>query len=211
VILLIFFGGFAHSGNKTPASWFMIRMKGTIEVSKGCPSDSPKQQSGRVPIEPLGASRFERWIEEHYQVVYRYAFRLSRDQTSAEDLTQQVFLNAWRHQDQLRDPGKSQSWLLTTTRNQFLKDLRKSRPVHFSKWEMEPGDLPAPSSQSCQEVGLDLQDLLLQMTPEYRVVLLMFFFEGLTYKEIAAELGIKLGTVMSRLSRAKQQLQGLWS
>lgn len=187
-------------------------MKGTIEVSEGRSSENPEQQSDRVPQTSLShPQRFEKWIEEHYQVVYRYAFRLSRDQASAEDLTQQVFLNAWRHQDQLRDAAKSRSWLLSTTRNQFLKGLRKSQPVQFSKWEMEPGELPDPVVQSSQDVGIDLQEILLQMTPEYRVVLLMFFFEGLSYKEIAAELGIKIGTVMSRLSRAKQQLHGLWS
>ena len=181
-------------------------------MSEGRSSENPEQQSDRVLKASLDEpQRFERWIEEHYQVVYRYAFRLSRDQASAEDLTQQVFLNAWRHQGQLRDEGKSRSWLLSTTRNQFLKDLRKSQTVQFSKWEAESGELPDPVGQSSPDVGLDLQEILLQMTPEYRVVLLMFFFEGLSYKEIAADLGIKIGTVMSRLSRAKKQLHGLWS
>ena len=54
-----------------------------------------------------------------------------------------------------------------------------------------------------------LQQLVLCMSTEYRVVLLMFFFEGMTYKEIADELKIKMGTVMSRLSRAKEQLRAI--
>ena len=154
-------------------------------------------------IEPV----FETWVQAHYQEVYRYAYRLCAQQATAEDITQQVFLNAWRYRDQLRDPDKSRSWLLAMTRNQFLKELRKIKPLSFSKWEVEPADFPVVSAQHRHELGMDLQQLLLSMSTEYRVVLMMFFFEGMTYKEIADELKIKMGTVMSRLFHARKALQ----
>ena len=156
-------------------------------------------------IEPV----FETWVQAHYQEDYRYAYRLCAQQATAEDITQQVFLNAWRYRDQLRDPDKSRSWLLAMTRNQFFKELRKTKPLSFSKWEVEPADFPVVSAQHRHELGMDLQQLLLSMSTEYRVVLMMFFFEGMTYKEIADELKIKMGTVMSRLSRAKEQLRAI--
>ena len=171
------------------------------EPSAGVSGDSPD----------LSQAEFESWAREHYELVYRYAFRLSGNQQTAEDLVQQTFLNAWRSRSQLRERSKSKSWLLTIARNQFLKLVRKSSPDLFSQWESETIDLVDSSSGPHDGLRLDIQQMLERLPVESRIVVLMFFFEGRSYKEISAELNLKMGTVMSRLARAKDRLRAMMS
>ncbi len=145
-------------------------------------------------------------IEEHHAVVYRYAFRMSGHQADAEDLTQQTFANAHEYLDQLREPAKARGWLLAIARRCFCKLARRKRPVSAEavQFDLDQVAQPEPNEIWDREA---LQRALQQLPEEFRVVVLMFFFEHLSYRQIAAELEIAEGTVMSRLSRAKSHLR----
>lgn len=148
-------------------------------------------------------------VAEHHAIVYRAAFRLSGTAADAEDLTQQTFLAAQRSLAQLRNRDAARAWLLTILRNCFLKDCRRQRPLSAESHEIdldelaEDDQLPEPEHVD----GERLQQALLTLTPEARTILHLFYFEELGYREIAAQLNIPTGTVMSRLARAKQNLR----
>lgn len=148
-------------------------------------------------------------IESHYPGVYRYAFRLTGSVQDAEDLCQQAFLAARIHWNQLRDHHKVANWLLTITRHQFLKSCRRRPPRPASPLDLDVEQVPQRPDRLA---GIDVQGLqaaLNSLPDEYRLVLLMFYFEGQSYLQIAEQLQIPMGTVMSRLSRAKRRLRGL--
>lgn len=142
----------------------------------------------------------------HHAAVYRYAYRLCGNATEAEDLTQQTFLIAVRKVHQVREADRACSWLLAVVRSCFLKSIRKLRPVAVGGLEQEPEQTEL--APELDEVDRErLTTALADLPGEFRVVVLMFYFEELSYQEIASELEIPIGTVMSRLSRAKGHLR----
>lgn len=179
-------------------------------------SDSKVDQGGEhgnEPKQPPRLSLQERtqridWLIDHFhEQVFRYAIRLAGNHGDGEDLAQQTFLIAQEKIEQLRDPSKSKSWLLTICRNRFLKDKRKRQPKTSSETEVWLDEIPDLSER---ELEFDEEKLLLgleSLPDESRIVLLMFYFEELSYREIAEQLDVKIGTVMSRLSRAKARLR----
>ncbi|QDT42283.1 ECF RNA polymerase sigma factor SigE [Gimesia alba] len=147
-------------------------------------------------------------VEQHYQLLFRYAYRLSGDRTDAEDLTQQTYLIAQKKLSQLRDPRLARSWLCTILRNLFLKKVsQKNKPVSLG----QSFDLAAEESVLPELTSQELQHALNELPEDFRIPLLMFYFEERSYKEISTELSIPLGTVMSRLARAKSFLQERFS
>ena len=121
-------------------------------------------------------------IAAHHAPLYRYAYRLTGMGADAEELTQQAFLIAQQKLHQLREAERAAGWLYAILRSCYLKWRRKRFPMTSTL------------------ADLDMADVL-------RLILLMFYFEELSYKQIADELEVPIGTVMSRLSRAKQKLR----
>jgi RNA polymerase sigma-70 factor (ECF subfamily) len=136
--------------------------------------------------------------------VYRYAFRLTGSQADAEDLTQQTFLVAQQKLAQLRQPERAAGWLFAICRTCFLKARAKRRP---QDGQVDVTELPAPAPEIGPVDSEQLQAALDELPDETRLILLLFYFEELSYREIARELDIPIGTVMSRLSRGKQRLR----
>lgn len=168
------------------------------EVSGGTESSSAK----------LSAAELESWFAVHFVGVYRYAYRLSGQHATAEDLTQQTFTAALSHGGTVRSAEAIRSWLLRVCRRQFIRGLSRERQIVDG---LNANSLPAKESRADWEVDVrdSLQAAIAALPDEYRVVVLMFYFENISYKEIADELGIPIGTVMSRLSRAKVQLRSV--
>jgi RNA polymerase sigma-70 factor (ECF subfamily) len=146
-------------------------------------------------------------VAEHHATVYRSAFRLCGSTTDAEDLTQQTFLTAQRCLEQLRDPAAARAWLHAILRTCFLKSVRKRRPLTAADHELDLDHVPGPVPEPSQVDSERLAQALDSLSPEARVILNLFYFENCSYREIAAALEIPTGTVMSRLSRAKEQLR----
>ena len=153
-----------------------------------------------------GENLIDRLIHQYHADVYRYGYRLSGNAADADDLAQQVFLAAYQKIDQLREVERARGWLLAITRNQFLKLYRRRRPVDSSSLEMDVNQVPEKIKK--EDVDKEQLQAALDEIPEpFRTVLLMFYFEDLSYQEIADSLQLAIGTVMSRLSRAKGQLR----
>ncbi|MFY9987221.1 MAG: RNA polymerase sigma factor [Chthoniobacterales bacterium] len=152
----------------------------------------------------------QRIVSELYSPVYRFAFALSRNETQAADLAQETFLILTKQQAQVRDITKIKSWLFTTLRREFLRGLR-SQSSH-PEVELKPehqDELVADSRVLEASDAATVIEALTRVDESYRVVLELFYLADLSYKEIAATLDIPIGTVMSRLSRGKEQLRTL--
>lgn len=146
-------------------------------------------------------------VAECYEAVYRYAFRLTGAAVDAEDLTQQAFLVAQQKFTQLRQPESARSWLFAILRNCWLKTWKRQEAVSASGIGLDLDAVPS-AVEDAQPIDSDrLQEAISEIPAEFRVVLAMFYFENFSYREIADELGLPMGTVMSRLARAKRHLR----
>jgi RNA polymerase sigma-70 factor (ECF subfamily) len=145
-------------------------------------------------------------VVRYHRDVYRYAFRLAGNQLDAEDLTQQVFLIAQQRLDQVRDAERILGWLFAILRSCYLKGVRKRRPISTAGLGLDIEEIPEGVAE--QDIDTQLVQSAIDELPEdSRLVVLMYYFEDCSYKQIAAELGIPIGTVMSRLARAKGRLR----
>ncbi len=145
-------------------------------------------------------------VTDHAPVLYRYAYRLSGSAADAEDLTQEAFLIAQRKLGQVRDSQNVRAWLFTVLRNCYLKSCRQRLPRVLGDGDFDMDGVPG---QVCQQ-PLDTEDLqraINSLSDEFKVVVLMFYFEHRSYREIAELLDVPAGTVMSRLARSKAHLR----
>lgn len=150
-------------------------------------------------------------VAEHADGVYRLAYRLSGDPQDAEDLTQDTFMRAFRSLKTYR-PGTFSGWLHRITTNLFLDMVR-----HRSKIRMEalPEDYERVAGtdmtpeQAFNIANLDpaLQDALDDLGADFRVAVVLCDVVGMSYDEIADTLGVKMGTVRSRIHRGRSQLR----
>ena len=144
-------------------------------------------------------------VEQYYALLYRYAYRLTGSEADAEDLTQQTFLTAQARWEQLRDGSKARSWLFAIARNAFLKSLRTPA------FQLTPALDELPDSRRVDgPADFDseqLQNVLNDLPEEFRSPVILFYFQEFTYRQIAEQMEVPLGTVMSRLARAKAYLR----
>jgi RNA polymerase sigma-70 factor (ECF subfamily) len=146
-------------------------------------------------------------IAAHHAPLYRYAYRLTGMGADAEDLTQQAFLIAQQKLHQLREAERAAGWLYAILRSCYLKWRRKRFPMTSTLADLDMADVPQPVPELRAVDSEELQQVLGELHDDLRLILLMFYFEELSYKQIADELAVPIGTVMSRLSRAKQKLR----
>ena len=159
---------------------------------------------------PADSARLRQIVEQHYSAIYGYAYRLSGSVADAEDLTQQTFLIAHQKLHQVREQDKVDRWLYTIARTCFLKSRRRKRPSPAANLELNVDEIPERFRNDSPVDEERLQQALNELGDDFKVVVMMFYFEDLSYKQIAEELEIPIGTVMSRLARAKGRLrQGL--
>lgn len=152
---------------------------------------------------------FQQLIADHYAGLCRFAQSLCRRQGIAEDLVQQTFLQWARKGHTLREAEKVKTWLYTTLYREWLAIARREQKHEYV--EFEP-DLHGSVSEQEEEPRVDstrLQRALDQLEEHYRAPLVLFYLRELSYKDIAETLGLPVGTVMSRLSRAKDALRKL--
>ncbi len=183
-------------------------------VSPTCPS-SPLSY---VPPMSEACDDFERLALDQMDTLHRVARRLTRDPERANDLVQETFLRAFRAREgfQLKEYG-IRPWLLRIMQNlHFSRSGRERRqPTAMEDAALEAADLDALPETPGVPLPIDIEQLddelvrALETLPvDYQIVLLMWAVDDLSYKQIAHTLDIPIGTVMSRLHRARQKLGG---
>ena len=149
--------------------------------------------------------------------LYNVAFKYVGNRYDAEDLVQETLYTAYNKFHQLRDSRKFKSWMFTILRNHFLKRQRQQAPVQADEFENGIDYLSQLESVSLQQdvasvyerkIEAETIQLILDKLPEkYKAVLILCYMEDNSYQEIAEMLEVPIGTVMSRLSRAKQMMK----
>lgn len=181
---------------------------------EGAPSaDATEQLSGTAAFD-AGVGEMPSWselVQAHADSVYGLAYRLTGNQQDAEDLTQETFMRVFRSLKSYR-PGTFEGWLHRITTNLFLDMVRHRQVIRMEalpeNYDRVPGTLKTPE-QAVDDAMLDpdLEIALAELQPDYRAVVVLCDVVGLTYEEIANTLGLKMGTVRSRIHRARSSLR----
>ncbi len=171
-------------------------------------------QTGDVPtgdVQPWAPPSWDEVVALHSARVYRLAYRLTGNKHDAEDLTQEVFVRVFRSLSSYT-PGTFEGWLHRITTNLFLDTVRRKARIRF---EALPDDAERLESRDRGPAQLyddthfdaDVQAALDALPPDFRAAVVLCDLEGLSYEEIASTLGIKIGTVRSRIHRGRSALR----
>ncbi|OIR41606.1 RNA polymerase sigma factor SigE [Corynebacterium sp. NML140438] len=154
---------------------------------------------------------WEELVAEHADSVYRLAYRLSGNQHDAEDLTQETFIRVFRNLKSYK-PGAFGGWLHRITTNLFLDMVRHRTKIRMEAlpedYERVPGtDMTPEQAYNVAHLDPALQHALDELSPDFRVAVVLCDVVGMTYEEIGETLGVKMGTVRSRIHRGRTQLR----
>ena len=164
-------------------------------------------------------SRFEAQVLPHLDAAHRLARWLNRSPGDADDIVQEAFMRAYRAFETLRGPD-ARSWLLAIVRNCHLSALagrrRRAYEPLTEEHEAQPASAAAATPSDPQSASIErderrtLARLIAALPEEQREVLLLREMEDMSYREIAAIVEVPIGTVMSRLARARAALKASW-
>lgn len=163
---------------------------------------------------------FEALILQHEKIVYNVALRMMNHSEDAKDISQEVFLKAYKSIGQFDERAMFSTWLYRITTNTCIDELRrrKGKQSFSLEEEMEneegsmqrqiadEGETPEESLLRAER-GDELKKALAQLTEEHRMAVILRDIRGLSYEEIAEIMGLPMGTVKSRISRARNQLK----
>lgn len=154
---------------------------------------------------------FESWVDDHANALFGLAYRLCGDRELADELVQETFFQAWKSMDRLRDETRAPAWLMAILRHCYRRAMRE-RARHRAAHEAVATDENAgrahevdPATDLAERDAL--QRALDRLDDRYKVVFLLVNVGGLTCEAAAAELNLPLGTVLSRMHRARRQLR----
>jgi RNA polymerase sigma-70 factor (ECF subfamily) len=170
---------------------------------------------------------FNRLVLAYQEMIYNQAYRVMGESAAAEDATQEAFISAYRKIKFFRG-GSFKAWLLRIVTNACYDELRrlKRRPtmpleplddyeeeIESPRWISDPGETPEDSATRT-ELGEVIQHCLDSLSPEFRTVVVLVDIQGMDYAEAAAVVGKPLGTIKSRLARARNGMRnclgGFW-
>lgn len=153
--------------------------------------------------------KFDDWISRYHGALFKHALWMMGSRDIAQEMTQEAFFQAWLCIDSLKDETKVLPWLLTILRRTVYREQRCQYRNAETLQELKRLDLEAtqPDAFTLLEVYHALENL----SPKLRDAFLLYHLHGFSYEEIGAQLEIPTGTVMSRISRARDALQKLQS
>jgi len=148
---------------------------------------------------------FEKTVITYKDQLYNYLFWMTGNRTEAEDVLQETFLRYYKYGDPVENP---KAWLFKVARNVYLKRQRKrSREVSLELVEADPVMPGMQIALEREELIRKVREGLRKLKDHHREVIILRYMEGLSYEEIAAVLGESVGTIKSRLNRAKEKLK----
>ncbi len=165
-----------------------------------CASDSELLERARHGE----TAAFHELVDRHAAGLYRLACALTGDSAEAEDVMQETFLGAFQGMRGFRGRSSVKTWLVSILNRQAAR--RHRRRMRHPAVPLE-GLAEPPAAPRSPEARIDVDEALGRLTSEHRQVLVLREVEGMTYAEMAQVLGVPLGTVESRLFRARQELK----
>ena len=180
----------------------------TSEHAVGQPALELARAAGQSWVPPT----WEEIVTQHSARVYRLAYRLTGNVHDAEDLTHDVFIRVFRALHSYQ-PGTFEGWLHRITTNVFLDKMRRKQRIRFDTLSDDAAarlpsrEVGPEQSYADTHFDDDVQRALDALTPDFRAAVVLCDIEGLSYEEIATTLGVKLGTVRSRIHRGRSQLR----
>ncbi|MEN8772232.1 MAG: RNA polymerase sigma factor [Akkermansiaceae bacterium] len=151
---------------------------------------------------------FEDLVDRYYQALYRFGFSLAKNPDRAADLVQQTFVIWAQKGHQLKNRSKAKTWLFTTLYREHLGNARRSQRHPETDITEAEHELPHEENDSGRKLDAEHAVTLLSELDEiFRNPLTLFYLQQHSYKEITEVLDIPIGTVMSRISRGKEQLR----
>ena len=154
--------------------------------------------------------QFEKLVSDYYEPLFRFAVSLTRTASDARDLTQHTFYVWATKGHQLRDVSKVKTWLFTTLHRAFLEGKRRQNRFPHHGLEEVHEQLPVLHSDHARNADrLEVLPALARVDEIYQAAVALYYLEDCSYKEIAAILGVPLGTVKSRIARGIAQLREL--
>jgi len=183
----------------------------TTRRTDGGPA-AEQPSDAHAPSGEWQAPSWEDVVEQHSARVYRLAYRLTGNPHDAEDLTQEVFVRVFRSLSSYT-PGTFEGWLHRITTNLFLDQARRKAKIRFDALSDDaeariPSRGAAPDTQVMNGLfDADVESALAELPPDFRAAVVLCDIEGLSYEEIADVLGLKLGTVRSRIHRGRTMLR----
>lgn len=161
---------------------------------------------GALPVS-LSLADFNRLVAEHGAALYRVAYRAVSDRHEAEDLVQDAFRSAWKSRATFRDGGGERAWLVAILRRRVVDHWRRPKPPALFAGERSPDVTFDAIEPGRDEFTDEVQRALQQLPEELRETLLLVVVAELTHQEAADLLEVPLGTVLSRVSRARKRLR----
>ncbi|WP_226390868.1 sigma-70 family RNA polymerase sigma factor [Penaeicola halotolerans] len=178
-------------------------------------SDNPRQEYS----EQEAAQVFDEEFMPHIDAMYNFAYRLTFDEDEAKDLVQETYLKAFRFINSFQQGTNAKAWLFRILKNSFINDFRKKskQPAKVDYQEVETYynsddvDFKGTSDLRVDTVkdmlGDEISNALNSLAVDFRTVIILCDLEGFTYEEMAKILDIPIGTVRSRLHRARNLLK----
>ncbi len=148
---------------------------------------------------------FTGWIERHHAALYRHALWMTGQTETAAEAVQEAYYQAWKARHSLRDKQQVLAWLLTILRRCIFRYYAEKKQHNI--WKNEAYEVEEPSIEPDTAALVDLGRGLQHLSPEQRELILLHSLHGFSYEQISHSLDIPLGTVMSRLARARKALR----
>ena len=150
--------------------------------------------------------RFDEYVGVYHQDMYRYAAWLSRDKSIAEDVVQEALLRAWKSLDALREESSAKQWLLTIVRRENARYFERKRLETVDIDSLSASQAALLAEQPDEELD-DMRLAIYELDDDYREPLVLQVLMGFSTKEIAEQMGLKQGAVLTRLHRARTKLK----
>ncbi len=158
---------------------------------------------------PVSEAQFAEWVAQHYAAVYRRCYYLLGDADEADDAAQETFLRAYRARGRYDPTRAVRPWLLTIATRYCLDRLRGRARHRTARWEDAPQADPQPGPEGALLTAEDaaaVRDAVAHLPPLERTLVVLHYWEELPYEAIAAQTGLSVAAVKSRLYRARQRL-----